>query len=369
MFKVCKKGKYAKYDFADRLNLYTQMFGIIKKNKNMRANSKLTVLFLFCVFTTWGQELRTPKKIKVKGEYTHSLAMTVFPEQIDLYKRKEIYSFDKKKTNIGVVYENQPEQTRVSIYVYPAGDGYEGRLRKEYQKSMQSVANVSKNGIDATQFAVRHEGEKFICNGFKAIIKDDKSKYNSLTIYECGQWFLKVRITTTELDSSQIVLLEQKIYSQFDPTKLTETNPLNEKADIYFAKTAFRDSILLGSAMGSAYKKIKWALDNIKAKERASGFPDLYLNLQVESLKAFMEFQHRKSFKKSEFTKQYLSELQLISDAGFLPEFVMEQFGMILIIPENTPIKYEEFEQWKLNHKITIDLNQVFYVVSYGQRK
>lgn len=335
----------------------------------MTAKSKLTIVFLFCVFTISGQEYYRPKKISAKGEYTHSKAMTVFPEQFDLYKRKEIYSFDKEKSNIGVVYENQPNQTTISIYVYPAGDGYEGRLRKEYQKSMQSIVNLSQNGVHATQFAVRHEGEKYICNGFKAIIKEDKSKYNALTIYECGQWFLKVRITTSELDSSQIASLEQKIYSQFDPTKLTETNPLNEKADIYFAKTAFRDSILLGSAMGSAYKKVKWALENIKEKERASGFPDLYLNLQVESLKAFMEFQHRKNYKKSEYTKQYLSELQLISDAGFLPEFVMEQFGMILIVPENAPIKYEEYEQWKLNHKITIDLNKEFYVVSYGQRK
>ena len=335
----------------------------------MKANSKLTVLFLFCVFATWGQELRTPKKIKVKGEYTHSQTLTVFPEQIDLYKRNGIYAFNKEKTDIGGVYENQPQQTTISIYVYPAGDGHEGRLRKEYQKSMQSIANISKNGIDATQFAVRHEGDKFICNGYKAVIKNDKKTYNALTIFECGQWFLKVRITTRELDSSQIVLLEKKIYSQFDPTKLTETNPLNEKADVYFAKTAFRDSILLGSAMGSAFKKIDWALKNIKENERASGFPDLYIDLQVESLKAFLEFQRRKDFNKSEYTKQYLGELQLISDAGFLPEFVMEQFGMILIIPENTPIKYEEYEKWKLNHKITINLNQVFYVVSYGQRK
>ena len=136
-----------------------------------------------------------------------------------------------------------------------------------------------------------------------------------------------------------------------------------------FQKPAFRDSILLSSAMGSAYKKIEWALENVKKNERASGFPDLYLNLQVESLKAFMEFQHRFNYKKSEFSTQYLNELQLISDAGYLAEFVMEQFGMILIIPENTPANYKAYKTWKLNNKITIDLNQVFYVVSYGQKK
>ena len=57
----------------------------------------------------------------------------------------------------------------------------------------------------------------------------------------------------------------------------------------------------------------------------------------MESVFAFMVFQHRFKYKKSEFTSQYLNELQLISDAGFITEFVMDQFGMILIIPENTP--------------------------------
>lgn len=337
----------------------------------MRAFTKFIIPFLlfFSSFTINGQNLLTPKIIKAKGEYIHSQTKMAFPEKFLSYQRKDVYSFDKKKTNIGVVYENEQKQTTISFYIYPAGDGYEGRLRKEYLTAMQSIANFSDKGIHATQFAVRHEGEKYICNGFKAIIAEEHGKINTLTLFECGQWFFKVRITTNELDSTQFASLEKKIYSQYDPTKLTALNPLNSEADIYFSKAAFRDSILLGSAMGSAQKKISWALENVKENERASGFPDLYLNLQVESLKAFMEFQHRFNYKKSEFTKQYLDELQLISDAGFLPEFVMEQFGMILIIPENTPSKYEEYKTWRLNNKITIDLNKVFYVVSYGQSK
>lgn len=336
----------------------------------MRTSTKLIIpiLFLFCGFTINGQELLTLKKIKAKGAFIHNQTKMNFPEQFDSFQRQDIFSYDKKKLNIGVSYGNQKDQSIITIYIYPAGDGYEGRLRKEYLKSMQSIANLSEKGIHANQFAVRKEGE-YICNGFKAIITQEQNKYNSLALYECGQWFLKVRITTNNLDSTHIALLEQNIYSHYDPTKLTALNPLNPKANGYFSKTAFRDSILLGSAMGSAYKKISWALDNVKENERASGFPDLYLNLQVESLKAFMEFQHRFNYNQCEFTKQYLKELQLISDAGFLAEFVMDQFGMILIIPENISVKYKEYETWKLNNKLTIDLNEQFYVVSYGQKK
>jgi hypothetical protein len=335
----------------------------------MKARFRFITGFLFLVFIISGQKAYTQKIIRAKGEYIHSQTMTVFPESIDSYQRKNIYSFDKKKLNIGAVYENQQNKTTISIYVYPAGDGYERRLRKEYINSLQSIANFSHKGIHATQFAVRHEGEKYICNGFKAILKNDETKYNALTIYECGQWFLKVRITTNELDSTKIDTLEQRIYNQFDPTKLTALNPLDSLADVYFFKTAFRDSVLLVSAMGSAYKKIEWALANIKENERASGFPDLYLDLQVESLKEFLQSQYRVNDKKSEFTTQYLKELQLISDAGFLQEFVMDQFGMIMIVPENRPAKFEAYDAWKLHNKITIDLNKEFYVVSYGQKK
>ena len=345
------------------------LVGILKEQKlNTFTKHIILTVLVFWGLNVTGQELSNPKKINTKGEYIQKQTGFIFPENFDSYQRKDIYSFDKKKTNIGVVYGNQQNQTTISIYVYPAGDGYEGRLRNEYEKSMQSIANFSTSiEIHSIPTLVKRVGEKFICNGIKAVIT--QNEYNSLTLYECGEWFLKVRITTNELDSVQISSLEQKIYTHFDPTKLTALAPLNSKADVYFSKVAFQDSILLGSAMGSAYKKIDWALENVKENERASGFPDMYLNLQVESLKAFMEFQHRFNFQKSEFTKQYLSELQLISDAGFLAEFVMEQFNMLLILPEDFHARFNEYQKWRQNNDITIDLNQKFYVVSYGQKK
>ena len=334
----------------------------------MKSISTLTILFIFCILTLSVQESSGQKRINAKGAYSHPQAKIIFPEQLDIYPRMDIYAFDAKRTDIGAVYKNKSSRTEISVYVYPAGDGYEGRLRTEYQKSMQSIALVSHVGVHATQFAVRHEGEKFICNGFKAVIRDQNSLYNALTVYECGEWFLKVRVTSTELDSAKVVALEQIIYTHFDPTKLTEINPLNEQADVNFSKTAFRDSVLLGSAMGSAYKKIEWASENVRENERASGFPDLYLDMHVASLKAFLEFQHRAKYTMTNPTKKYLDNLQVISDAGFLSEFVMDQFGMILILPDNILANYEDYLDWKQSQKITVDLNQVFYLISYGQK-
>jgi hypothetical protein len=319
-----------------------------------------------------GQPRVQPKKINPKESYTHSSTHFNFPKSLlGDSQRESVYSFDRKNQNIGVSYgKNQNGvRTMFSLYLYPAGSGYEGRLRREYQNSMQSVVATTKKGLHATQHAIQHKGEKYICNGFEAIFTTENNDLSQLSIFECGTWFYKIRITNSQTDTTLLTDKKKKILQVFDPTVLTDITLLDEKVDVYFAKAAFRDSILLGSAMGSAYGKIDWIMENVDEKERATGMPDLYLNFHVEGLKSFMEFQHRFDYGKSDFTKNYLKELQLISDADFLNEVVMEQFGMILIIPENTPAKYDEYLQWKSQNNITIDLNEKFYILSFEARK
>ncbi|MEA4935128.1 MAG: hypothetical protein VB102_00655 [Paludibacter sp.] len=333
----------------------------------MKLLSKQILLFFLFTLIISFQESYSQTRINARGVYTHPHAKVVFPEQLDVYPRIDIYAFDARKTDIGVVYKDKSNETEIVVYVYPAGEGYEGRLRTEYQKSLQSVALVS-FGVHASQHAVRHQGEKYICNGFMAVMRDANSTYNSLTVYECGEWFLKVRVTSTRLDSARVVALEQKIYTQFDPTKLTEVSPLDVKAQGSFSKAAYRDSVLLGSAMLAAKEKINWASVHVAENERASGFPDLYLDMHVAALRAFMQFQYIGKFTMTNPTRKYLDDLQLISDAGFLSEFVMDQFEMILILPEKALANYEAYLDWKQNQKITVDLNQMLYVVSYGEK-
>jgi len=330
----------------------------------------VSLLATFNVAT--GQIKTPPKKINAKENYTHSATHFNFPKFLfGDYERKSIYSFDKENRNVGVSYgKNQNgERTMFSLYLYPAGDGYEGRLRQEYQNSMQSVVATRKEGLYATQNAVQHKGEKYICNGFEAIFTTENNELSQLTLFESGTWFYKIRITSNRKDTTLLLDLKAKILQVFDPTILADLTPLNEKTDVYFAKAAFRDSVLLGSAMGSAFAKIDWLMENVDKKERATGFPDLYLNFHIAGLKAFMEFQHRFNYKKSDFTENYLRQLQLISDADFLNEFVMEQYWMILIIPENIPDKYDEYLKWKSQNNITINLNDKFYVLSFRAKK
>lgn len=309
----------------------------------------------------------SPKKIKAKADYKHSTTGFNFPLAIDQYNRTDIYAFDKKKQNIGITYKSGDLKTTVSIYLYPAGAGTEDRLRNEYIKSMQSVANVSDNGVHAEQFAVSYKNGDYKINGFKANIKDTDKK-SSLSVFECGTWFFKIRISSETLDTTGMKQAEQKILDLYKPTRLVKISHLNPKADINFAKAAFVDSLMLGSAMGSAFKKLEWVMDNVDSLERASGFPGLYLEMHIASLKEFTEFEKKHpDFSKTKRTEQYLTELNSIIDNGFLEEFIMEQYDMIMIVPDNLEFDFEGFDKWKKENPINIDLNERFYVIWFSE--
>lgn len=339
----------------------------------LKKTMKQTIITIFIILiglTCQAQELMNPQKIKFKNGLEHKFSETKFPQTLQNdFELTEVYAFDKKKQNIGVTYEKKTEPTgKLNIYIYPAGDGTEDRLRIEYLTSMQSVANLTDNGLGATQYPVKFSGKKYDCNGFKADFISKNQENSNLSVYECGTWFFKLRLTTNEKDSIQISKLEKIALETIDPSQLTEQKKLNPKADIYFAKVAFQDSILLGSAMGSAYKKLEWVMDNVPERERASGFPGHYLEMQLASFNEFIAFDKKYDYRKSEFTQNYLKQINSLIDSGYLDEFIMKEFSMVMIVPENHKFDFDGFEKWKANNKIEINLNELFYVIAFGQK-
>ncbi|WP_010664679.1 hypothetical protein [Marinilabilia salmonicolor] len=331
----------------------------------------ITLTIILIGLTCQSQELANPKKIRFKDNYEHKYTNTEFPEIfLDGFELTEVHAFDKKKKNIAISYKKDTEPVgEFTIYIYPAGEATENRLRNEYLSSMQSAANFTEKGLGATQYPVKYNGNKIVCNGFKADFKSKKDVNSSLSVYECGTWFFKLRFTTEENDSMQIAKIENSILEKFDPSLLAEQKKLNKKANVYFSKTAFRDSILLGAAMGSAYKKIEWVMEQIPEKEKASGFPGHYLEMQIASFKEFIAFDKKYNYKKSEFTQNYLNELNVLIESDFLDEYIMEQFSMVMIVPEEHEFNFDNYEKWKTKNNPTINLNQIFYVIEFGQKE
>ena len=325
-----------------------------------------TLLIILSVLgqTSYAQTHGQPRQLKVKGTYVHSPTMTEFPENLGGYQRQSVYSFDKKKENISSTYKSG--QTTLSVYLYPAGDGSEGRLRNQYSQAMQDMANVLKSGLHAQQGYKYFKKDGYKINGFTAITPGEPK--SQLTLFECGKWFFKIRITTDQLDTAAINKIEGEFLDFFNPTRLVKDDPLNSKANVYFARAAFKDSLLIGSAMGSAFKKIEWSLENVDSLERASGFPDLYLDMHSESLKEFVKFEKRQKFSNIQpFTRDYLDDLNEIIDSGFLEEFILDQFNMIMIF-SGKKLDFDSYYKWKEEHPTKINLNERFYVLSYGAK-
>ncbi len=320
-------------------------------------------------YSCYSQFSPAPKKLKVKGDYLNIETGTLFPKSIGDYSMIGVYDFDRKQTNVGVTYEKilNQNKTTLSIYIYPAGFGSEDRLRNEYQTCLQSSTTLSVLLSHARQHPVSFINSDYKIIGLKAEIMDLPVK-SSLSLYECGKWFFKIRITSDFLDSLQVVNLENKVLEIFVPTNLVQRAPLNPKADIYFAKGAFIDSLMLGSAMGSAFEKINWAMTNIDSLQRASGFPGLYLDLHLASINGFVNFEKdHPNMPETTQTTEYLSELNSIIKSGFLKEFIMDQYGRILIVSENTKFDFVGFEKWRKSNSIKLNLNQKYYIVGFNE--
>ncbi|MDJ1479109.1 hypothetical protein QNI16_01360 [Cytophagaceae bacterium YF14B1] len=308
---------------------------------------------------------QTPfKKIKAKGSYIHTYTGTSFEEKIGEYTRVDIYSVDKKEKGISSIYQHNTSMgmTTLSIDLYPT-PGNEEQLRSAYQSSVSELTNGVPDSPELQQYPASFQSGDYKVIGYTALLMVNRSL---ITIFECGQWLFKIKVNSDYLDSTQIKSLEKQVVEVFKPTNLVKKAPLVWKPSIHFAPAAFRDSVMLGSVMGSAYKKLEWAKQNMSSQERDAGFPDLYLNLHIASLTEFIRFEKRVHvYGKHPATKQYLSELNQIVEAGFLEEFIMEQYNKIMIVPANITFEFDAYEVWKLTHPITINLNEKYSVITF----
>ena len=122
---------------------------------------------------------------------------------------------------------------------------------------------------------------------------------------------------------------------------------LTPKAFLLFFRKKFIEIVTEKSCV-----KIK----NLEEKEKYSGFQDLYIDMHKEALKQFVLFEHKHKYSSKEETKEYLKSLNKIIDSPFLNEFLLEQYKMILIVPEDTILNFEEYHKWKSENNFDLEL-------------
>ena len=327
------------------------------------------VFTLLTSFSVNGQDYYEPKKIKSNDDYNHHATNTNFPTAIEDYIRTDITAFDKKKTNIGASYEkiDAKGKTTLTIYIYPVGISSSNLLREEYLNSLKSISKASNKDLKANQKYCFYKKDGYKINGYEAFIdKKENRTLTALQIYQCGSWFLKLRVSSDLLDSTRIDSLNKKIIELFQPLKIVKNSALGLNPAFNVSSNTLGDSLFLGCMMSSGFKKMEWTEKNVDELERASGFPDLYLDMHIESLKDFINFaDEHKDWYLATFTKSYIDQIKALVANDFLDEFIMEQFSYVAIVPDNKTFDFKAFEQWKVSYPIDINLNEHFYSIIY----
>jgi len=307
-----------------------------------------------------------PKKLVFTTDYVQPETNVSFPKAFDSYKRISIYSFDNYQTNIGVTYRSE-DGLSITVYIYPAYEGTEDRLSSQFLLCLNQITDVDILKVRSNQEIVSYSNNGYKINGLSAKV----GVVSFLSVYECGVWFFKIRISTGNRGSwGSIKHAEQDMLKQFDPTGLVRAAPLKPLTRITIARAALKDSLMLGCQLNSAISKSKWALDHVDSLERVSGFPGLYFDLQVEGLKKTLEFaREHPSMPRSASTDEYLAELNLINNSGYLKEFIRDQLIVRLIGEEDTEANFEAFTKWKKKHPLKINLNKMYYLMYYDTQK
>jgi hypothetical protein len=306
-----------------------------------------------------------PQKIKCSGYYVQPKTSVIFPASFGKYERVCIYKFDNDQNDIGVTYIDN-NHLKITVYIYQAGEGVENRLRSEFFTCQKDISSAANHKFRSFKELISYSKGGYKINGiYSEMILGNSNTF--LWLYECGEWFFKIRITPAVFGSRLAAeKAHQDMLKQFQLIDLVKIAPLIPRARISMKQIAYKDSLILGCQLNSAMAKSKWAMEHIDSLERVSGFPGLYLDMQVAGLKKILEFaSEHPEMQRSTSTDEYLTELQLINENAFLNEFICEQFMVPMIGGENKVEDYKEYLKWKKNNSLKINLNDLYYDIYY----
>lgn len=329
----------------------------------------ITILFSI-VSCGVSNRLPKPKIINVNGDYIHYKTKLTFPEHIFNFNREDITSFDEKTENVGVTYSSTDNNStsNLTIYIYPAGSPTESRLTQQYFASLQSIANIHNNGIDITQSIIPYKKNNYAVQGLYAEINDKEVK-TSLTLFECGKWFLKYRISTNSKDENYMDTLRTKLLENFCPTEIVKIAPVEPRTIIHLAPAALKDSLFVSSILENIKSRLKWINNNVDTLERCSGFPNLYLESHSGPMKDMVMWyeENKEKYQRESWDNEYILSTKKIIDNGFLNEFLMDEYSMLLITPDNIHFQFEEYYKWKKKNLPGFNLKDIYFVLEYTE--
>lgn len=329
----------------------------------------ITMLLLVCINTATAQSLYRPKNIKEKGDYTHIATGVVFPVSVEGFQRKKLSTFDKQKNDVDASYELDcpgKGKTKVTVYVYPDSMATNNRFRDNFLDAVLAISYNAGQVLQDKYTYCPYMAEGYKINGFRASFIPHMGKNNWLELYECGKWFLKIRMTTDCLDSAEATALNRKFVETFNPIKLLQSSPLKLTPHTAISKAAFFDSLFLACTIGRSLKELIWVKDNVDSLERTAGFPGLYLDMYIAGIEGFVHFADTNTtMTVGGSTKEFLDIYRSLKENNILAEFIMEENSGVMIVPENRVFNFAAYNEWKKTHPMKEYITRRFYANEY----
>lgn len=341
---------------------------------------KLLFLFILIYNFCSSQQRNQPVEIKTSSDYTHTTGV-IFPKEWNGFKRDRLVSYDTKNYNVGVTYYFKANKkiTNISIYIYPAEVSNEN-LRDQFLSFKEVVNRNATNHPEISPEFVKLKSEKVIVNGLKSyfdyniIVPDfmkgqkDQNNKSLFSVYDCGKWNVKFRISVENGDFERVKQLENAVMASFEPIKIAEKYQLEggKNAEILISKTAQRDSLMLKSTIEEAEAKKEWLNANKSAEELSAGFSDFEIESYISAIQQKLKFYNDNKDKiiGNEKTKIYFESLQKIIENGFLKDFIYSQTFGVIIYPdgENRKNLYSDFIK---QNNIPEDIIELMYRIYY----
>ncbi|BEV05324.1 hypothetical protein [Chryseobacterium gambrini] len=343
----------------------------------------IQLLFLCSITIVFSQKRQQSLELKVKGDYKHEATQTLFPELWSGFQRESITSYDAAETNVGVSYiqkTSKKNKTVLTIYIYPKKYIDNQLLRDEFYNYDYALNQNSNDHLEIKPlfgtlsnenlkvgfvYALFNNamGQQDFFNGVKYI-----NKNSLLSIYECGGWTFKTRVSSDDMTKDQLKDLKDKVENYFGILDLAsiKTLPIHKVPDIILSSSVKRDSMMTKAITEAAQAKIVWLSKNLEKKEILTGFHDMKIDSEIYSIEKMLEFYktHENDWKMNPDTKKYFEEMTRIAENGRLKDHIYEKYHGLIDYPEGEARK-ADYIQFKIDKNISEDTNEIFYKIFY----
>lgn len=329
---------------------------------------KILTFFILILFpvSVISQDLKPNKKIKSTADFEHSISGISAPMNLGDFSRTALFTNSKNDSIFAAEYQDKND----AVFQFKIILGYldEERLFNYYFKNLNSRKYTPRQTVNKT--IVFKEGN-FRLNGISTYFKHLDRLIN-VRVYDAGFWMFVSETSQKGNDTLMLDARQEEFLKKIMPSKIVEKNPLTRYTNIYYAKAAFRDSLMLRSAMSSSINKLKWVYENNNRYERAAGIPGMFLEYQLAGINGFINYtteQNPKPSKGVYETTNLIEFFTKLRDADFMDEFLMESYYHLLIPPENHQFDFEGYQKWKSDNPIEYDTSGKYYVIANLRKK